>query len=62
MAAYSLSNATPPAVGPRRNIGTGWNQYKKLFQCGEDLLALDDNGDLWKYQFTPEGYWPLTAE
>ena len=62
MAAYSLSDATPPAVGPRRNIGTGWNQYKKLFQCGEDLLALDDNGDLWKYQFTPEGYWPLTAE
>lgn len=62
MAAYSLTDTTPPSVGARRNIGTGWNQYMKLFQCGEDLLALDENGDLWRYQFTPEGYWPLVEE
>lgn len=62
MAAYSLTKTNPPSVGARRNVGTGWNQYTRLIKCGNDLLALDKNGDLWRYQFTPEGYWPLAAE
>lgn len=62
MAAYSLSQSNPPSVGSRRNIGTGWNQYTRLFKCGDNLLALDKNGDLWRYSFTPEGYWPLVSE
>lgn len=62
MAAYSLTQTNPPSVGSRRNVGTGWNRYCRLFKCGDSLLALDKNGDLWRYPFTPEGYWPLAAE
>lgn len=62
MAAYSLTQSNPPSVGGRRNIGTGWNKYTRLFKCGDKLLALDRNGDLWRYSFAPEGYWPLVSE
>ncbi len=25
----------------------------------EDLLAVDKNGDLWRYEFDPTAFWPL---
>ena len=49
-------------IGTRRQVGTGWDMYVKVFPCGEDLLALDENGDLWRYRFDPAAYWPLKVE
>ena len=49
-------------AGTRRKIGTGWDIYNKIFQCGEDLLAVDKNGDLWRYEFNPTAFWPLKGE
>jgi len=41
------------------NIGFGWDMYVKVFSSGTDLLALDENGDLWRYRFNPHISWPL---
>lgn len=46
-------------IGPVRQVGTGWNKYTKLIISGGDVLALDSNGDLYRYKFDPSGYYPL---
>ena len=50
------------ALGTKRQIGTGWDMYDNVFACGDDLLALDSNGDLWRYEFDPVAFWPLKAD
>ncbi|MCQ2151950.1 MAG: DUF1735 domain-containing protein [Bacteroidales bacterium] len=60
MAAYTF--ADDYTIGTRRNIGTGWGEYAKVFPCGKDLLALDHEGKLWRYQFNPTAYWPLAEK
>ena len=46
-------------IGGKRQIGSGWDMYVNVIRCGTDLLALDENGDLWRYEFDPNGFWPL---
>ncbi len=50
------------ALGNETRIGWGWDTYKKVFSVGTDLLALDDNGDLWRYKFNPGISWPLKKQ
>ncbi len=38
-------------------IGTGWDRFKILVTVGDLLLAMDANGDFWKFDFDPEKYW-----
>jgi hypothetical protein len=37
-------------VGDAKQIGSGWNKYVKLITTGDDILALDSNGDLYRYK------------
>jgi hypothetical protein len=47
-------------LGSKRQIGSGWDMYINIFRAGNDLLALDNDGDLWRYNnFNLNSLWPL---
>ncbi len=55
---YPMSDQAVP--GTRRLVGTGWQMYSRILvtEAG-DILALDPNGDLYRYAFNPVGFYPL---
>lgn len=44
-------------LGSKSKIGTGWNRFVKLIPVGDLLLALDNNGDLWEFNFDTNHFW-----
>lgn len=36
-------------LGSGKKIGKGWNIYKKMVATGDDILALDSKGDVYRY-------------
>ncbi len=46
----------PQAAVPR---GTGWDMYVSVVASGNDLLALDNEGNVWRYKFVSRGNWQL---
>lgn len=41
----------------RNKIGQGWSNFQRLVTAGDKLLAMDGNGDFWKFDFDVDHYW-----
>lgn len=56
---YPMSDQAEPGV--RKLVGTGWQMYNKILVSDDgDILALEANGDLYRYDFDPlVGFYPL---
>jgi hypothetical protein len=52
--------ATNGTVGDKNKIGAGWNKYVKLIISGDDILALDSNGNLYRFKdINTNGFYQL---
>jgi hypothetical protein len=47
--AYAVSEGDG-SIGDAKKIGSGWDAYVKLITTGDDILALDSSGDLYRYK------------
>lgn len=36
--------------------------YTSVMACGDELLAIDSAGDVWRYEFNLAAFWPLNKE
>lgn len=54
---YFMSDEGVP--GAKRLVGEGWDIYQKIIVSGDDILALDDHGDVYRYKFNQNGFYPL---
>ena len=54
---WSFPITTSGILGSKNKIGTGWNRFVKIIPVGDLLLALDANGDLWKFNFDTDHFW-----
>lgn len=55
---YPMSDQAVPGV--RKLVGTGWQMYSRILVSDEgNILALEPNGDLYRYEFNPVGFYPL---
>lgn len=52
-----MSAAGLPQTAQQR--GSGWDRYVAIVASEDDLLALDAEGVVWRYDFVPQGFWPL---
>lgn len=43
----------------RRLVGTGWDLYRQIMVVGDDILGLDLQGQIYRYEFNPNGFYPL---
>jgi len=46
-------------VGLPTKIGSGWDLYKKVFAFNNDLIGIDQDNKLWRYNFDIRGFWAL---
>lgn len=43
-----------------QELGSGWNKYDRIVVVEEnDILAFDKNGDVFRYEIDPNGFYPL---
>ncbi|MGJ7032927.1 DUF1735 domain-containing protein [Niabella hirudinis] len=49
---YPVSETGVPGTG--KKIGTGWNVFRKIIVSGNDILALDGSGSVYRLAFDPE--------
>jgi len=51
---YPVSVDGVPGTG--KQVGSGWNIFKKIIVVGNDILALNSANDLYRITFDPDGY------
>lgn len=55
---WSFQVSTSGAIRNTYKIGSGWDRFVKMFSFGEKLIAIDENGDFYEFDFDPiETYW-----
>lgn len=54
---WSAPISTAGYPGSLNKIGTGWDRFLRLVTVGDLLLAMDANGDFWKFNFDTDKYW-----
>lgn len=51
---YPVSQDGTPGTG--KQVGSGWNIFKKIIVVGNDILALNNNNDLYRITFNPDSF------
>lgn len=51
---YPMSQDGVPGAG--KQVGSGWNIFKKIIVVGNDILALNKTNDLYRISFDPNGF------
>lgn len=46
-------------LGTAQELGSGWNKYERIVVVENDILAFDGNGDVFRYEIDPNGFYPL---
>lgn len=46
-------------LGAAQELGSGWNKYERIVVVGQDILAFDEKGDVFRYEIDPNGFYPL---
>ncbi len=54
---WSYPISTAGILGSKSKIGTGWNRFKRFVSVGDLLLAIDENGDFYKFNFSTSNFW-----
>lgn len=54
---WSWPISTTGQLLSKNRIGQGWNRFERLVTVGNILLAMDSNGDFWKFNFDTNRYW-----
>ena len=44
-------------LGSKSILGNGWDRFKRLVPYGSTLLAIDENGVFWKFNFDTNEFW-----
>lgn len=44
------------SLGTGKQVGSGWNIFKKIIVVGNDILALNKTNDLYRISFDPNGF------
>lgn len=54
---WELPITTSGYLIAKNKIGQGWSRFQRLVTVGNKLLAIDENGDFWKFDFDVDHYW-----
>lgn len=54
---WSYPISTAGNLGSRSKIGSGWDRFKKMVAVGDMMLAMDENGDFYKFNFDTNRFW-----
>lgn len=56
---WAIAVEADGGIGSAVEIGSGWDQFETLIGSGKSILALDHNGDLYRYEINLEEYYEL---
>ncbi len=56
---YYAVNATGLTLGTPQHVGSGWNKYRNILSKESALLAVDNGGLVWQFNFNLVGFWDV---
>lgn len=54
---WSIPISTTGQFMSKNKIGSGWDKFKKIVGVNNFILAMDENGDFYKFDFDTERFW-----
>jgi len=51
---WNITFTNSGGLGVKNCIGSGWEKFKQLASYGSTLLGIDENGDIYRFDFNPD--------